>query len=200
MKTLFYRTCIWFGIYVIVVLSFSGIYWHLYHSDSRHFRVSQSPFNQTLLAVEDHMRVGRHMRRDLDAELNTYAIPTREIFTTPTDTLSSLLSIEFADLARRFNLAPTDTVRLHNAIDRYRATLHDIFATFEELGRRHAGAFEEIVYEDFVYFSASTISTLGYGDIVPNSTRARRWVFSEILCGLFLTLFFIHFLFRWRRI
>jgi voltage-gated potassium channel Kch len=34
-----------------------------------------------------------------------------------------------------------------------------------------------------LYFSAVTITTLGYGDIVPLTTRARTWVTLEIILG-----------------
>jgi hypothetical protein len=39
---------------------------------------------------------------------------------------------------------------------------------------------------DFVYFSGVTLSTVGYGDILPNSTAVRMLVLSEILIGLAL--------------
>lgn len=47
-------------------------------------------------------------------------------------------------------------------------------------------------YERMFYLSMVTITTLGFGDILPISTRARLWVSSEaflgvILVGLFLT-------------
>lgn len=37
---------------------------------------------------------------------------------------------------------------------------------------------------DFAYFSAITIATLGYGDIVPKSVLARVFVMSEVLVGV----------------
>lgn len=37
---------------------------------------------------------------------------------------------------------------------------------------------------DFLYFSAVTITTVGYGDILPNSTRVRSLVMAEALLGI----------------
>lgn len=39
---------------------------------------------------------------------------------------------------------------------------------------------------DFLYFSAVTITTLGYGDILPNSTEVRTVVMIETLAGMIL--------------
>lgn len=39
---------------------------------------------------------------------------------------------------------------------------------------------------DFLYFSAVTQTTLGYGDILPNSTRVRVCVVLQVFIGLFL--------------
>jgi len=44
---------------------------------------------------------------------------------------------------------------------------------------------------DFLYFSTITISTVGYGDILPNSTIVRVVVIFEILLGQFLLVFFL---------
>lgn len=41
-------------------------------------------------------------------------------------------------------------------------------------------------YWDFVYFSAMTQSTVGYGDILPNSTLVRTTVTFQVVLGVFL--------------
>jgi voltage-gated potassium channel len=50
-------------------------------------------------------------------------------------------------------------------------------------------------FADFLYFSASTITTVGYGDIVPNSTRVRILVMGELLAGIIFGGGFVTFLF-----
>jgi len=41
---------------------------------------------------------------------------------------------------------------------------------------------------DFIYFSFVTVTTVGYGDIVPRHTFVRVLVLSQVLFGLFLVL------------
>lgn len=48
---------------------------------------------------------------------------------------------------------------------------------------------------DFLYFSAISITTTGYGDILPNSTRVRVYVMLEILLGVILVGIFVSSLF-----
>lgn len=55
----------------------------------------------------------------------------------------------------------------------------------------------EYAINDFLYFSAVTITTLGYGDILPNNANIRFWVMVEsfsgvTLLGLFISSFFIN--------
>jgi len=50
---------------------------------------------------------------------------------------------------------------------------------------RPIGAFS---FLDFLYFSFVTVTTLGYGDIVPNSTLVRLLVVMQIIIGLLLIL------------
>jgi hypothetical protein len=39
---------------------------------------------------------------------------------------------------------------------------------------------------DFLYFSGITLTTVGFGDILPNNTRVRQIVLLEVLCGVVL--------------
>jgi hypothetical protein len=41
-------------------------------------------------------------------------------------------------------------------------------------------------YWDFVYFSGTTLTTVGFGDILPNNTGVRMLVLGEVLVGIFL--------------
>ena len=44
---------------------------------------------------------------------------------------------------------------------------------------------------DFVYYSAITIATVGYGDIYPVHSFARAFVLTEVLCGALIVIFLI---------
>ena len=48
-------------------------------------------------------------------------------------------------------------------------------------------------YFDFLYFSTITQTTVGYGDILPNSTEIRILVMIQILLGLLIVSFIINF-------
>lgn len=52
---------------------------------------------------------------------------------------------------------------------------------------------------DFLYFSAVTITTLGYGDILPNNTTVRKLVMLETFIGIILIGAFISSLFEKER-
>ena len=44
---------------------------------------------------------------------------------------------------------------------------------------------------DFIYYSAITIATVGYGDIYPIHAFARAFVLAEVLCGALLVIFLV---------
>jgi voltage-gated potassium channel Kch len=44
---------------------------------------------------------------------------------------------------------------------------------------------------DAIYFTVSTVSTVGYGDIHPVSDGAELWVSGQIIIGLFITIYVI---------
>ena len=46
-------------------------------------------------------------------------------------------------------------------------------------------------YINFIYFSFVTITTLGYGDVLPNDSSVRILVVLELIIGLFIVVFFI---------
>lgn len=77
------------------------------------------------------------------------------------------------------------------------AMLVIIFASLYMLMARHAsqphfrvvGEAREITFSEAVHFSITTLSTVGYGDIVPSSNVARVVASAEVICGLLLLMF-----------
>lgn len=54
-----------------------------------------------------------------------------------------------------------------------------------------------LFWDDTLYFSISTITTLGYGDIIPKSPWARTACMLEAIVGVFITVVFIARLAAW---
>jgi voltage-gated potassium channel len=68
---------------------------------------------------------------------------------------------------------------IYRIIDRYAAGTHFLFA----------GEPRDVSFIECLYFSIITLSTVGYGDLIPLSPAVRLIVSVEILCGLLLLLF-----------
>lgn len=66
----------------------------------------------------------------------------------------------------------------------------------QEMGalRRAAGEGDSLGFLDFLYFSTVTITTVGFGDIVPTSTSARFVVMMEAISGVAYIAFALAFL------
>jgi len=58
-----------------------------------------------------------------------------------------------------------------------------------ELHFRVGGVGRTITYSEAIHLSVATISTVGYGDIVPSSNAARVLTSIEVICGVLLLLF-----------
>ena len=68
---------------------------------------------------------------------------------------------------------------IYRIIDRYAAGTHFLYA----------GEPRDLSFIECLYFSVITLSTVGYGDLVPLSALVRLIVGAEILCGVLLLLF-----------
>jgi voltage-gated potassium channel len=54
---------------------------------------------------------------------------------------------------------------------------------------RILGTLREITFPEALYFSIVTLSTVGYGDIVPITNLARLIAVTEVVCGILLLMF-----------
>src|SRR6267378_2562507 len=106
------------------------------------------------------------------AELSTYL--------TPEDS-NRLQKYMVEDL--KIQLATGETVDLQQANDQA-----DVIEVANWAAMKVAAAdWRRLV--DFQYFSWTTITLVGYGDILPNSTLARACVAIQILCGTLILVF-----------
>ena len=62
-----------------------------------------------------------------------------------------------------------------------------------------AGAPQALSFSEAIYFSIGTISTVGYGDITPQSSLARVLASFEVFCGIMLLLFGVSELLEYAR-
>ena len=91
-------------------------------------------------------------------------------------------------------LKATDQATLHAANDRlirYFATEREV--ALEQLSSTFAGR-PEWDFLDFCYFSVVTMTTLGYGDIIPNSRKVRYWVMLQAILGVAFAAYALTFL------
>jgi voltage-gated potassium channel len=61
------------------------------------------------------------------------------------------------------------------------------------------GALRGLSFSESIYFSINTISTVGYGDIIPYSNLARVLASIEVFCGIMLLLFGVSELLEYAR-
>ena len=61
------------------------------------------------------------------------------------------------------------------------------------------GALRGLSFSESIYFSINTISTVGYGDIIPYSNLARLLSSLEVFCGIMLLLFGVSELLEYAR-
>ena len=57
--------------------------------------------------------------------------------------------------------------------------------TFRGLSALEAGIDQENLYREMIYYSFVTLSTLGYGDILPTNQVAQNWAAMEAMVGQF---------------
>jgi hypothetical protein len=81
---------------------------------------------------------------------------------------------------------------LNNSFMSFACAVYGFAITYVWLSHRLCCSFkgkEEMDIFTGIYFSLTTIATVGYGDIVPVSVLARLVVMCEILTGMFYTIF-----------
>jgi voltage-gated potassium channel len=61
------------------------------------------------------------------------------------------------------------------------------------------GTLRGLSFSESIYFSIGTISTVGYGDIIPYSNLARVLASLEVFCGIMLLIFGVSELLEYAR-
>jgi len=113
-------------------------------------------------------------------------------------TLACLVLICWALLSQVFREGRVSSARVQGAVAAYLllglAWAHAYrVVTYLRPGSFHISFGRSSSLVEWYYFSFATLTTLGYGDIVPVSTSARSLAISESLCGqLYLTILIAH--------
>ncbi len=102
--------------------------------------------------------------------------------------LASVLAIAYVLLAQIFRKGPINVMRVLGAVAVYLllgvayAQAYQIAIRFNPMAISSSeGAVIE--FRDWIYFSFSTLSTLGYGDIIPTGRFTRSLVIAEAISG-----------------
>jgi hypothetical protein len=77
-------------------------------------------------------------------------------------------------------MEPDWTMRLAGAEERLKGEMNDLVQRLQSIASPHPDIWS---FWDFLYFSTITQTTVGYGDILPNSTVVRMIVVCQILFG-----------------
>lgn len=79
-------------------------------------------------------------------------------------------------------------------------SMYAIMSSFSHVPHfRVGGAARALSFQEAIHFSVTTISTVGYGDIVPASNPARVLASVEVVCGVILLLFGVSELLEYTR-
>lgn len=145
----------------------------------------------------------------------TFAIPGRELNPAATDwiflvamlSISAVVSIasrdvtvflldtgllfeEFFDRAARLVVPAFAFLTFYSLVVIIFASVYSVLDRLSSVRNfRVNGALKSINFAESIYFSVTTLSTVGYGDIVAVTGPARILVGSEIVCGVLLLLF-----------
>lgn len=186
---------LWFAFYAALAFVFAYAYFHTYRGDNATFSIANNPYNQALVRqvyLRGTIADTEAALVDLGGQLNL----------DKSDFFAGKIQIEdSADVGRA-------SVSLYGTSNDWRTIADGKAATtaFEEKLRSYESAAELYLegwndlglyrsykdkegYIDFLYFSIVTFTTVGYGDMVPNSTVVRALTIFEMACFLFLTLF-----------
>ncbi|MGH7126527.1 MAG: ion channel, partial [Stellaceae bacterium] len=80
------------------------------------------------------------------------------------------------------------------------ASLYCILSQYSPEPHFHVGTVARpLSYSEAIHLSIATISTVGYGDIVPASNAARVLTSIEVICGVLLLLFGVSELLEYTR-
>lgn len=108
-----------------------------------------------------------------------------------------ILGTEFLDLAKQANNPVSFRSYLHSRIGELETSTKD---QQELIARLQSPNTQVWSYWDFFYFSVITQTTVGYGDILPNSTLVRMVVSLQLIIGLMILTILISMSFRRKRI
>jgi hypothetical protein len=123
----------------------------------------------------------------------------REVYATP---MAGLMAISHAvsitgvngeSFTRTFTEGPSAEPDLRRLLSLWRSSRARENAELEsQLGSIDSEEPQIWAFGDFLYFSTITQTTVGYGDILPNSTRVRKLVSIQILLGYVLLVVIIN--------
>lgn len=111
-----------------------------------------------------------------------------------------LLFEEFSERMARLAVPAFAFLTFYSLLVIFFASLFSIISQFSPADHFHVGGQPRVMsFSEAIHFSIVTISTVGYGDIVPASNLARILASFEVICGVMLLLFGVSELLEYTR-
>lgn len=193
----------WFFIYLATAGAFGGIYYHAYLEDNSVFSINSNPYNQALITYHENCTILERTTTAINRILLQVGMPFSDLVEYPIQ-VDDLLSKDNrkiklfklkSQIPREAQLGPERLDALDELIKKHQHTSEQLLSSWHALSAYSAYKNNE-TYIDFLYFSLVTITSTGYGDIIPNQTMVRIYVGIELLIVVFLMVFGINYLIR----
>lgn len=164
-----------FAIYLVVTIIYAAIYYHVYSYDPTYFAFNSEVKGKKIETEYTYWRT----------LLNKYALPHFRGLKNDTVRTKNSIKILIPQLTMPLAFG-NDTIFIRDTAQ-FSTYASDIVNNYEKHNSVLWNQF------DFLYFSVITISTVGYGDILPNSTTIRMIVVSEIIIGQLILIVFLNY-------
>jgi len=189
---------VFLALYALTVLVFASIYHGAYQADRNAFRLiegadiaGEDEEIKKLLqsSSEDGMRAAYEKYKLAESRAAIEATECIEVVNKFEEPMQKSRTGGL-DIPKYYCFTPKD--RRASLLEHYTKDVdRTLLSAFRHLQERRARR-ARLTYVDFLYFSAVTGATVGYGDITPNTWETKLSIIGQIATSLFLTLVLVN--------